>query len=368
MTVYFLLIVYIFAIAILVYRGGKPSKRKNKVFVVMSFFSVVVLESLRAETVGIDTNDYILAFKFLNNYNWREAFTVTKYEAGYVFLNKLVGTFTNNPQFLLFAVSLLMMINFGFFIYYNTDDCEYTLWPVYFWITLNHLFTSMVSLRQYLALSIAINIYTVLKREFNRKNVIISVALLLLAMSFHTSAIFCIFFFVVLFIKQVDRKIIILTSVLSVIALVFFSYIENLVLTLLPRYVRYREYQGRYVGRSITTINIFFILLKVLFAVLVFMLNPKREENKDIYRLGCLSIISAEITTLTTQVYLLWRVGYYYDIFMILLVPKVLKRISNRTMRVCCFIGMVIFGLLYYYRQMYYNSAQDVPYRFFFSG
>lgn len=366
MTVYFLLLVYIFAIAILIYRGGKPSKQKNKVFVVMSFLSIVILESLRAETVGIDTNDYIYIFNLINRYSWIDAFTVTKHEVGYVFLNKLVGTFTSNPQFMLFAVSLLMMMNFGYFIYHNTDENEYAIWPVYFWITLNHLFTSMVSLRQYLALSIAVNIYTVLKKEFNRKNVITSVILLLVAMSFHTSAIFCILYFVVLFIKQVDRKIILLTSVASAFILTFFSYFENLVLTLLPRYVRYREYQGRYVGRSITTINIVFILLKIAFAVLVFMLNPKREGNKDIYRLGCLSIISAEITTLTTQVYLLWRVGYYYDIFMILLIPKVLKRVSTRTLRVFCYIAMIMFGLLYYYRQMYYNSAQDVPYRVFF--
>ena len=368
MLPYFLLVFFVFASAIIVYRGKRADKRKNKIFTVASFMLVVLLESVRADTVGIDTNDYIAAFRIISRCSWRQAFSATKFEAGYVFLNRLVATFTSNPQWLLATVSLLMMLNFGYFIYHNLDDDEYAIWPVFFWITLNHLFTSMVSLRQYLALSIVINIYTVMKRGLNRRNVIVSILLLILAMFFHTSALFCIFYFSVFAYRKVNRRFIFFISIAEFFVLTFFSYFENLVLMILPRYMRYREYQGRYMGRNITTINLIFIALKVLFALLVFMLNPKREENRDLYRLSSLGIISAGITILTTQVYLLWRVGYFYDIFMVLLIPKVLKRINTRPFRVLGYLAMIIFALLYYYRQMYYNSAQAVPYRFFWDN
>ncbi len=368
MQPYFLLVFCIFAVAIAVYRGKGADRTKNKIFIVGSFMLVVVLESVRADTVGIDTNDYIAAFRTIARCSWRQAFSVTKFEAGYVFLNRLVATFTSDPQWLLAAVSLLMMINFGYFIYHNLEDGEYAVWPVFFWITLNHLFTSMVSLRQYLALSIVVNIYTVLKKGLGRHNLFVSVLLLILAMSFHTSAIFCIFYFLVFAYKKVNRRFIFLISIAGFFVLTFFSYFENFVLMILPRYMRYREYQGRYMGRNITTINLIFIALKILFALLVFMLSPKREENRDLYRLSSLGIISAGITILTTQVYLLWRVGYFYDIFMVLLIPKVLRRINTRPFRVLAYLAMIIFALLYYYRQMYYNSAQAVPYRVFWDN
>lgn len=163
MAVHIGLLIYICILGYIFFKNG-VSKSGNRYFVIVSFIAIFLIQSMRGLDVGADTPAYIRGYLNINSLT--SSWESQNWEKGYVLLNKIVGTITgNNPYWLLAIISAVILTGIGYFIIENTTPAQSAFWPVFFFVTLNHYLTSMVSLRQYCALAIGINIYTVLSRR-----------------------------------------------------------------------------------------------------------------------------------------------------------------------------------------------------------
>ena len=366
MKIHLILLLYIlllgFFVYVLMYKRGHNT---NKFFVIASFLPVFIIETLRADTVGEDTLTYLKGYIHVNTLHgsWEEQ----TWEKAYLLLNIAVGKISNcNQQLLLGAVSLIILFGVGYFIIENCDGIT-AFGPVYFFVTLNHYLTSMVSLRQYCALAIGINAYTILRKKDSLKSYIQALILIGIAILFHNTAFVLIIIPFLMHFKKVERKHIIITICSIRLIIVLFTPILNMFYRIFPLYYRYSLMgHAKYSGRSLGKVYIALLILKTLCLLSVFYLSPQNTSNKDLYRLSIFSALGAGISLMTTRIFIVWRFGYYFDIFLILMLPKLAKKFVGIS---GLFVNSVfyLFGLSYYIFLLFANSSGCIPYKFFWS-
>lgn len=367
MLIHIFLLLYICLLGMAVFfKRTRFTPKMNKIFVAGALFPMFFIQTLRSVHVGVDTAAYTEGYLNINMLN--ESWEAANWEKLYVLLNRIVGRMSNcNPQILYGAVSAIILIGIGYFIIKNSEDIT-TFGPVFFFITLNHYFTSMVSLRQYCALAIGINAYTVLKNERTIKAYVKVVILILTAVLFHTTAAVLIVIPIIMSIKHINRKLVGLAVAGIGIVYALFPVLLNLAFKLFPMYYRYYEMgHEKYQGQPLGTVYTLVLLLKVLCIISVFILRAKEKENRELYALTIFSVIGAGISLMTTKVFIIWRLGYYFDIFMILMFPKLARRFERKS-RVLVDIVLYGWGVMYYLFLLYVNSSGCIPYEFFWNA
>jgi len=181
MTVYVLIIVFFFFLRFLVFRKEFLVGTEKRNFLILSLIPVTLVAGLRNISIGTDTENYKLIFQKILEID-SKSIADEKIEFGYIYLNKLIGLFTSQPQVLFIVVAIFMSVCIGVFIYKNASDPFLAL---LFFITLGMFQFSLSGMRQ----SIAVGI-TLLAMEFIKKRKMLwFFALIFIAYSFHKSAI-----------------------------------------------------------------------------------------------------------------------------------------------------------------------------------
>ena len=362
MSVHILLLVYICILGFSFSCCGQPSGKKNLVFVICSFVPIFLIQTFRAETVGLDTLAYINGYYRINNI--KGCWEVKNWELGYVFLNHIIGKITNcNVQVFLGTINAIILIGIGYFILKNIGN-KSAFWPVFFYITLNHYLTSMCSMRQYIAIAIGINIYTILNQKQSKKAYVASILLLVVAFGFHTTAFILISLSIICSLKKVNRKTIVTSMLACTVVFLCFDFTLAVFFKVFPKYYSYfLAGHSKFSGAVFGNIYTIFLVFKIFVLGCVFTLNPNDKKNKEIYILLLLSILGAAVSIMTVRIALVWRFGYYFDIFLLLLIPNVIYRIKK--IQPILFLLLAIAGWLYYIFLLYTNSAGCVPYQVF---
>lgn len=129
--------------------------------------------------VGTDTNNYHAIFSMVNNGDdWRG-------EILYIYLNQLVGLFTDNAVYVTFIVALITITNISWFIYKYSPSLAFS------WLTFLGYF-SFFGLTNIIRQNLAVSIVLLsIPFIFNRK-LIPFLLVILVASLFHFSAIFAI--------------------------------------------------------------------------------------------------------------------------------------------------------------------------------
>ena len=321
-----------------------------------------MVESLRGPYVGTDTRSYLNGFIMINR-----GIVSNKWELLFRKLNSLIGLFTENPQWILVASSGIVLIGFGYFIINNTEEGKTAFLSVFLFITLLHYFNSMNLIRQYCAMAFAINIYTVLSKDKSKKALIKAIILLLISTQFHSISIVCIGYFIPFLFSKINRKTIILIVLASIATIVLFWKLLSLIVLLLPQYSVYIG--GKYFEN--TEIGAFYmslILLKLLLISVVFLFNPEYGKNRQLYTLALLVMISIGIILLKSKVTLAVRLSYFFDIFVILLVPGILQRLRSKQTLILSYAAVILFGIIIYYYIMRGSARGCVPYYFYWNS
>ncbi len=363
MSVHIFLLMYICLVAVPIFMMKRLTyDLKKRLYVILAFIPMVFIAALRKETVGLDTLVYKNAYYAINGStnSWEER----NWEKGYVVLNKIVGFISNNNAQVFFGVvSCIILIGCGIFIIENSEDIN-TFLPVFLFVTLNNYFTSMVSLRQYCALAIGINSYTILKKDNSIKGYIKSLILIALALSFHNSAFVLLLVPALFVLKKIHRKFVVVTLLLGVFAYQFFNSIMNLLFKVFTGFARYTVNGNvKFEGVQLGKVYIVLLLVKIIIAIWVFCLNPDDKRNRELYILLVLNVVSVIISFLTMRVALVWRLGYYFDIMLILLLPKIIGRI--RGIGILPHIVVLFAGVVYFIYLCYVNTAGCIPYLFY---
>lgn len=158
----------------------------NKYFVIVACIHAVLFRALANPYNYVDTEGYALAFSNISSFNLKELFSPISnpywgWGIGYVLLNWMIGQFLEQPVFLFIIVTFLSLLPL-FWLFYKLSDNVFLTVLLFLSYPMMYLMGFGV-LRQHIAVTyVLLALYYVDRMK-------ISFPLALLALSFHTSAI-----------------------------------------------------------------------------------------------------------------------------------------------------------------------------------
>lgn len=335
----------------------------KRIFVTISFTIMALILGLRGNTVGEDTRHFIGVFQYAKDISWKTALTSgtdtiynTIYgtdlsiETGYLILNKIIGLFTDNAQWLIFVVAVLTCWLFGKFI---LEQSQHVFFATYIFMCESMYMQSFNLMRQMLAIAIGIQAYTLIKRNQNIKAVLI----IILAFLFHktTGLLFILFFLYRIENKQKSMKYILLGSVLITISVpILYQIIENLI----PRYALYFK-----INYWESTLGVGSSLLLALEAVICVYAYLKKQinKNKDMFIAVSCTVFSIVFELMGTEIVMFSRIALVFKIFLIYLFPMAANFFSKKS-RWIYYCGILLVVTLSF---ISYSSSDTRLYSFF---
>ena len=286
----------------------------NQIYFVI-IFALVLFVGLRAKTVGLDSHSY--AEDIGNSVAELE---YSNYEYGYIALIRLLTVLKLNYS-VLFVVAAFVAITPVFLMIRDESDYPVLSVIIYFGTTL--FIWSFSALRQSMALGLIACAYYFIK---NKKRLLF-LLFVFLAFCFHKTALF--FTPAILFsFFKINKKCIFVTIVIGVVLIVSQSFILNF----LSSYSRIDSYfdvemEGgeRY--------------LAVLFFVALLFVIQYRNIKTDPFLFFSIVLLPF-IFFVVNKNSVLNRASWYYQLLLIVAIPKVIKSFNTKSFRVCLYILM----------------------------
>lgn len=383
MAIYFVLAVFIYLYGKL-YRANS-SNRRRKIYLIVTFGVLILVAGLRDPSVGTDlAGHYAKRYNMIGSYSWSQIPTFSAtigYEIGYCYFTRFLHFFSSDVQFFVFATSFLMCAAFGYFIYKESTDvvlsAELMLFNCFY-------YRFMTMMRQGLAISIILVAYTLLNgSERKLKDYIKFALLILLASTFHSSAILCML--MILFDRLKFTKKQIIFGVGAMVA--FYLFYMNFYTVALNffgtgnNYERYLTSATEGVGNiNMQTIyNFLLAFVPFLLGYYVLVWEKKKEKHlfKDDKNMYCLKknesfllymvLIASTFNLLVFRMNILNRFSLYFTPFVLILCPYAISSMklkSNKPIVKACIYFM--FGV--YFVWLTITKAAEfygvVPYRF----
>ena len=378
MGIYLLVLLFVMAYGV-IYKPNK-SIRKRKNFLFICFGIMIIVSALRNYTVGRDLQShYYRTFQNIINMPWNN-FSASSYDPGYVVFYKLIGIFTDNPQWMIAIHALFVIGISGWFIYKNSDD---VVLSTFMFIATNTWFMYMTMMRQAMAICFTLIALEIWKKvNWKTWRYILFVATILIAATFHSSALLG-FAYPVFNIIKFRRKEILLSIVVVVASFIFYQRIYSIFARIISIRRDFAEFYSSS-GSAINIISLYGVALNALIFLLgcyVLAYKARNKENINDYDgnpvltdtfsnsfllfMGLLMVI-CKLTGL--RINIMSRMAYYVGPFMWLLFPRVLEKTNLKSNKQILKYGIGLIMLIAFI-WMGYRSAADlygtVPYELF---
>lgn len=349
--IYYLGLIGYIAVCGLVFQAKKPYVEGNKrIYSFLITMLLILLSGLRHRLIGADTSNYMDDFDIaVRNRSWEELWEMLRssivhnnYEVrdvGYTIFVKATQLFIPNSRWYLIFIALLIMVPMGWWIRKKASDqfLSYIVFTCLFFS-----FYGLTGIRQVLAL-ILVSIFgyeLILKRRF-----LPYLLLVLLAALFHKTAIIMIPFY---FVYNIRLK---KTYWYIMIFGIFACFLlKNSIATILNRMggYNYEQYEGA--GTYVFSLLILVILmLCFLYYDKLIKQNPYNVHYINAVLIGCFVLPMSYINPT------LFRLGYYYFIYLIMLIPELVNIFKEKKLvKILIFFAMLV--------TLFKNA---VPYRFF---
>ncbi len=214
----------------------RDTEKNRRTFALISCLLLVFLAALRAPTVGRDTALFLDVFARLDGRPFLDALGYSNWvEPGFKLLCWLIGLFTDNGQWLTVVTSVIIHTSVSFFIYRHAKNV-YLGFFLYMGMMIYPMYFN--TMRQALAVSVLLWAWGFFKkRKFHWYCLLV-----LLAASFHTSALlflFCPLLTLIPVTRRTLRILLPLTAVLAIAARLLVMPLIALAGRLFPRYADY---------------------------------------------------------------------------------------------------------------------------------
>ncbi|MBS6134873.1 MAG: EpsG family protein [Bifidobacterium longum] len=328
-------------------------------FAALTVFEVGILSGIRDYSIGTDIQVYgnqVFSYAV-------QSHSITKFlnlcvndigmtEKGYALLNYIVAIFSSNPHFLYFILGLLTngLIYYGLLRLHNVCSISIA------WLTYLLVFyaSTLNLLRQSLAIAI---IFVMCTYAFSRRYVT-SICLIVVAYSFHHSAIVGIYllFFIWLFQREKTEyrnlPLMLLFSFLTALMPVAISWLNS------AGYMedKYSQYVIN-ISSPISLLNS--ILIRIPFVIMALFLIvkhsriPALKQSIYIFIIGEMLLLPLQLVSATA-----FRISLYFGIFKIVAYPSILKEI--RTINIGKHIVYVAYLLFYFVWQIIIQGSNEV--------
>lgn len=204
----------------------------------------------------------------------------------------------------------------------------------------------------------------------NKSKYVRSLILLIIAMTFHTSAGLAVVFFAIYFVMENDvlyKAVNIINVLLGVIMYFMWEPIFRFIFNYVP--IWNTNYADYFIYNSSGERNETTLILSAL-ALFIMYIVCKRNDNRWNRFLLCMSVINLVYQPMTEQVSVLTRLLIYPQYFWILIFSKVEEfikvRIENeKKYNVINWIFVLFFFICWYYAVIINNSNNIIPYKLF---
>ena len=319
--------------------------QESRTFEWLAGFVVLwLILALRADNIGTDLNFYIPIF--LND-NW----DIFNFEKGYVVFNQYVYRFTQNQYILLAIISFISIFPISIlFRKFSKNICfSYIIFSSF--IIYHFTFSG---LRQSMALGIIGISYLFLVK----KNLIKFLLTVLLASTFHTSSIiFLIFYPLCNWLKITNIK----YFILCIAGILIIFSLEPILRLILPIIFGEGKYIY-YIDKDIIPAYNLLILLLIFFIFTFIVKKPSKELLN--YRMASfLAVMCQSLGTISASA---TRIGYYFFIFIPLLLPQTIAESNlKKEYRIFITIGLVLFMIFFFFYTNGNGYLNVIPYSFF---
>lgn len=331
-----ILILLILIIGLIIKLISSPNK-VNKRISTWAGVNLFFYGALRATTVGTDTFSYTNAYLMLPNLSFASLFTstwliVSRDPIFYSFI-KILTYISEEPQFMLIIISAVVAFSFSIFIYKNSIN---PLLSYIMFIGLRYYSFTLTGLRQAIAWSIILYSYQFIKEQKFVKFALI----VILASMFHSSAILFILSYPLAKIKKIE-----IMTLLIFLGSMFNLILNNLILKLLVKLPILQQYESYISIKEYGTTGTTILLIYMSILIFFFVLKSKiLNKDKNMYFAYNLSAIGVAITFLSFNYANIFRIGYYFVIPIIILLPSSIKNAFDKKSQLL--INAVVITLL----------------------
>ncbi len=351
------------------------NNKKGKTLPNLIFLILWAMLAFKASFIGSDTESYIRVFQEAVSWRYSHPFAFggklftndSRYETGYVVLNRILACFTNDPQWLFIVTATFFIFVCRKFVYEKSKDVCFS---IFLFIALRLFYFSMSGIRQAIAMFICLIAY----RYIEKRKLVPFIVCVLLAMQFHITAIVFFLAYPISFLKFNKFNCLVL-SALGIV--VFFSF--DAILTEVLGYVSdyYSHYtstkrfsEGNIGNILVAVIQLLFLLLSLLST---YGSNEKNKYTKSFDEpafMKYMMLVSILLSVVSIRATTLDRLYYYFWIFAIIYAPNVISNITTKDLQRLVIKSLVIvFTMAYnmtllYYRPEWFNIT---PYKFFWN-
>ena len=330
------------------------SKKNKIIYFILSVLPFVLISGLRYD-VGTDYSyRYLAEFYEISNGG-----NPTNLEIGFKFIVYLVLLFTDNPQYLFFITSLIIIGMIYYFIF------KYTKYP---WIGIlvfffgGFFFNSMNILRQYLAVVLLMcSFYCLIK---NKKMQWLT--FVFLAMLQHTTAIIFLLSYIPYYCKYDIKKvakILLFCLIIGIVGKPVLFWIISL--------TRFKVYLSgsfvTYVQGDFQTIQTFinFIILSIY--LYAYYKVPKIQEDKYLKMYICMQMFAFVFSIYTAFVFLSSRFVIFFSVYSIYGIARLYEYFKNKQILLKVTIVLtLIYISSFSYLYLKNNVDEVLPYQYQF--
>jgi transmembrane protein EpsG len=303
---------------------------------------------LRGWDVGWDTRNYIYFFEKYGSMNFISLLSGNfEIEKGYLIFQYFLFNIYSHPTLLFSTIATIYIISVSSFIYRNS---KYPLLSYLIFISMGYFTFSMTALRQTIAIAIILFSYNYLKE----KKLLGFLILVLIASTFHYSAIVFLPFYFISKIK-VTRLYMFLSIPIIVVTFLFREPIFKFLSTLSGY-----NYSPISTDGPATLFSLFLIVYVVSIA-LSKAIDYNKLENRICYHAIFLSIIFTVLAFIHPAAL---RISYYFSFFIIIFIPEIIRAFKTKELRFFIFIAASIILIVLYLLNIN-PSSPFVPYDFF---
>jgi len=326
------------------------------------FFSSTIVglfEGLRGLQVGTDTHFYFLTMHYSRVIPFKTILTsfprmaIDEHwglvETGYILYNKILSLFFSSDRAVLIITSLLICWGFAHFI---KDSCDNVYIGMFFFICGGMYFYSFNVMRQYLAMSICLNCYTLLKK----KKYFRSVILFLIAMTIHQSSlVFLIIMLIFVAVKalKTDR----LKIVFAVVPFFTPLFLE-LVGKIVPMYSGYTT--SHLFSVDINGIVFLWIFMAVL--MIYYLYKYYNFYDDEYYFVIICGLFYIVFQIMSIQLTGMYRVSFWFYCFQLLLFSNFAKYLPNSFYKAIYYVSISVLMVGMF---ISFSSAPTIQYSFF---
>lgn len=346
MAIYYSLITLILIISI-VLLGTRNNNLKTKIIITVSSIGMILIQGLRHPSIGTDIQSYLVGLRLSKDMKFFSGDTLYNYEIGYSVFSQILAKIGFGEREFLFIVATIIIIPIMFTI---GKRSKIPTLSIIMYMCLGFFLFTFSGIRQSIAFSITFFSYNYIENR-NFKKFIISV---ILAVLFHKTAIIFIFAYMLFKIRIKEKYLVFIFAGLFIIGL-FKERIFIVIHSIYKGYPPVIESTGAYTMLAI---------MVIVYISSYLLAKPSRVNNSFFaYRNYLLMAMAIQVFASISNT--IMRAGFYYYIFIILLIPELIKQQNNRYLRLIITMVSILISLAFFQFQAGSGYLNIIPYRFF---